>query len=83
MWFGVLYLDAEEPAGDGEMAVVVAYGSDGATTVGGPPESVATSIRMLRLAAGPGGMNPPYCRCCGEPVAVPPLDVGEDACAST
>jgi hypothetical protein len=85
MWFGVLYLDAEEvddPASDGDMAIVHGYAPEGVFTVGGSPAMVPMTVRLLRRAAGPGRLQAPRCRGCGASVEVPPLDLAEDTCAS-
>ena len=84
MWFGVLYLDADETKdeADGPIAIVHAYAVDGVFTVGGHPDMAPVSIRLLRSAAGGGRLQTPCCRDCGEPLEVPPLDVEEGACAS-
>jgi hypothetical protein len=85
MWFGVLYIPADEMGEDDphDVAVVCVYEPHRVWTLAAPTTMAPTLIRMLREAAcETGGVGSPRCETCDEPIDVPPLDGPEAACGS-
>lgn len=72
-----------EPGEVGEHVVVVAYEPRRLFKVATPLSELPVVLAFLRAASDSGrNVRPPRCGCCGEPLAVPPVDDEEAACAS-